>query len=139
MENHPDLEVEKLDEEKAKRNKKIILFVLFLYMAFSGSISSLPDDYIQLKGIVDLINGPLLISVALVWCMYDSMSRGAVLGLGWSFGIFLLSPIVVPAYFYTMYGAKTGTIKTLMAFATLLAAIFVSVFASAITETILKT
>lgn len=139
MDRYQNLEIEKQGNDKTKSNKIIILVVLFLFMAFSGTTSSLPDIYIQLKEITDLVYGPLLISVALVWCINDAMSRGVLLGFGWSFGIFILSPIVVPAYFYKTYGAKAGTIKTLLAYATLLTAVFVSALASAITKTILNT
>lgn len=139
MERYPDLEIEKLDDGKAKRNKNTILAILFLFMSFNGVTSSLPDSYSQLKEISELIYAPLLIAVALVWCINDAMSRGVLLGFGWSFGIFLLAPILVPAYFYKTYGAKTGTKKTILAFVTIFSAVFVSALSSAITKTVLNT
>ena len=139
MERYPNLQIDKLSASKVKRNKITLLVILFLFMSFNGVTSSLPDSYSQIKEISELIYAPLLIAIALGWCMYDAMSKGIMLGFGWSFGIFLLSPLVVPAYFYKTYGAKTGTIKTIMAFVTVFMAVAVSALFSAITQTIINT
>jgi hypothetical protein len=51
----------------------------------------------------------------------------------------LLSPLVVPAYFYKTYGAKAGIKKTIMAYATVFMAVFVSALFSALTKTVINT
>jgi hypothetical protein len=132
MEKYSYLEIEKLSESKTKRYKIIILAILFLFMAFNGVTTSLPDDYSQIKYISDMMLGPVLVGVAMGWCSTDSQTKGLALGFGWFFGIFLLAPLAVPAYFYKTYGAKTGTKKTLMAYAIFFIAIFIDVFFEAL-------
>ena len=128
------LEVNPIAGNVARRQKWLIVITLLCFMFVKGVLAVYAHQFPVLSSTCNKLVGPVIIGVCLTWCIVDARANGAVLGLGWMAGLVLLAPITLSVYFFRTRGAKSGLAMTMVAFAVLLIAGFMSVVATDLTR-----
>jgi len=102
--------IDKLTPEKERKRKRLVINILWLFMILYGISSSLEAQYPSFTNFMDIAVLPMLIATAFSWHIYDLRAKGIFIDYGWALGIVLLTPIVLPLYFYSTRGIKGGSI-----------------------------
>ena len=88
----------------------LLCILFFAYMFTFGVTSSIENTTNWFISFIDTVFLPVLIACALSWVATDLHAKGKMLSIEWSIGLFLLSPIVLPYYYYSTRGFKNGSI-----------------------------
>ena len=123
-----------MEPEKAIRYRREVIHLLWLISVVYGVSTTISAVFPRFSNLMDFIYGPCLVATGVGWQMYDAYARGETSNFSWTFGIFLLLPIVLPLYFYTTYGFKGGNILLLKTMLVLFISVIAIILGSLIGE-----
>lgn len=123
-----DYSIEKITSDTESRRKRGLVYFLFAYMFTFGVTSSIENTSNWFISFIDTVFLPVLIACALSWVATDLHAKGKMLNIEWGVGMFLLSPIVLPYYYYSSRGFKNGSMLLAKTVGVLFISILLSTF-----------
>jgi len=129
----PDIEINPITEEEARRSKIKLTSFFLLFALFAGFVGTFWENQTSIVRIWDYIFTASLFICGPVWCAYEMQLIGR-LNIWWAISLAFLGPVLLPVYAIKSSGIKSGLVVTVSIFAIMALGIISHLIGSAIAQ-----